>query len=69
MIVMGGYAAVGDGGGGIFYWDESSSAGDNGGTIIVPTGSTTGRRFGLGLAHDRTDGERGRTAIVVGSGS
>src|SRR5262249_32856619 len=43
VIVMGGYAAVGDGGGGVFYWDKSSSSGDNGGTGIVPTNSTTGR--------------------------
>jgi hypothetical protein len=43
VAVMGGYASVGDGGGGVFYWDKSSSSGDDGGTIIVPTGSTTGR--------------------------
>src|SRR5215472_7342633 len=43
VIVMGGYATVGDGGGGVFYWDNSSSTGDNGGTIIVPIESTTGR--------------------------
>src|SRR5580692_10243175 len=42
-IVMGGYTAPGDGGGGVFYWDKTSSTGDNGGTIIVPTGSSSGR--------------------------
>jgi hypothetical protein len=47
--IVGGYWAIGDGGGGLFYWDTSSSSGDNGvtptqpGTIIVPTGSTSGR--------------------------
>lgn len=41
--VMAGYYAIGDGGGGDFYWDTSSYTGDDGATIIVPTGSTTGR--------------------------
>jgi Pectate lyase superfamily protein len=47
--IVGGYWAIGDGGGGLFYWDTSTSSGDNGvsptqpGTIIVPTGSTSGR--------------------------
>lgn len=43
VVVVGGYRAPGDGGGGIFYWDATMSTGDNGGTIIVPTGSITGR--------------------------
>ena len=40
---LGGHTDPGDGGGGTFFWDDSSSTGDNGGTIIVPTGSSTGR--------------------------
>lgn len=43
VAVVGGYYAPNDGGGGLFYWDASSSTGDNDGTIIVPTGSSTGR--------------------------
>src|SRR5262249_38039110 len=43
VVVVGGYLVVGDGGGGVFFWDASSSTGDDAGTIIVPTGSTTGR--------------------------
>jgi hypothetical protein len=43
VIVVGGQGAPGDGGGGIFYWDTSLSVGDDNGTIIVPTGSMTGR--------------------------
>jgi hypothetical protein len=43
VAVLGGYWTVGDGGGGVFYWDPISSTGDNRGTIIVPTGSSTGR--------------------------
>jgi hypothetical protein len=42
-IIVGGYSTPGDGGGGLFYWDTTSSTGDNGGTIIVPTGSSSGR--------------------------
>jgi hypothetical protein len=41
--LVGGFAAPNDGGGGVFYWDPSVSTGDDGGTVIVPTGSTSGR--------------------------
>src|SRR6185369_7316395 len=27
----------------VFFWDDTSSTGDNVGTIVVPTGSSTGR--------------------------
>lgn len=37
------FSVAGDQGGGTFQWDTSSSSGDDGGTIIVPTGSSTGR--------------------------
>lgn len=54
VVVLGGYYAVGDGGGGVFYWDTTSSTGDNGGTIIVPTGSSTGRWIRLYAGGDAT---------------
>lgn len=65
--IAGGYWAIGDGGGGMFYWDTSSSSGDNGvtskqpGTIIVPTGSTSGRwvRIYSGPINVRWFGARG----------
>ena len=43
VAILLGYASAGDGGGGLFTWDTSASTGDDQGTIIVPTGSTTGR--------------------------
>lgn len=60
-IVLDGYYAQGDGGGGTFFWDPSSSTGDNGGTIIVPTGSTTGRwlRIWSGTVNVRWFGAKG----------
>jgi len=66
--IVGGYWAIGDGGGGMFYWEISSSSGDNGvtptqpGTIIVPTGSTSGRwvRVYSGPINVRWFGARGQ---------
>jgi hypothetical protein len=70
--IVGGYWAIGDGGGGMFYWDTSSSSGDNGvtptqpGTIIVPTGSTSGRwvRIYSGPIDVRWFGARGQGTDV-----
>lgn len=43
ILTRSGYALAGDGGGGTYFWDSSSSTGHNGITIVVPTGSSTGR--------------------------
>ena len=72
QIVMGGYYAPGDGGGGTFYWDPTSSTGDDGITIIVPTGSSTGRWLriydpgviSVRWAGAKGDGEHDDTAAI-----
>ena len=72
QIVMGGYYAPGDGGGGTFFWDPTSSTGDDGITIIVPTGSTTGRWLriydpgviSVRWAGAKGDGEHNDTAAI-----
>lgn len=42
-VTVDSFSVAGDQGGGDFSWDNSSSTGDDGGTIIVPTGSSSGR--------------------------
>jgi hypothetical protein len=70
--IVGGYWTVGDGGGGLFFWDKSSTSGDDGvsstqpGTIIVPTGSTSGRwvRLYSGEINVKWFGARGQGTEV-----